>query len=227
MQDNVRIGAAALGGYVLGRTKKGKAAIGLALWLSGHGRPRDILRNQAIKALQSEEAQEVLAQLRGPLLTAGRSAAASLLDAQAGRLGDSLKGRARSALRDLPSTLAGLAERTSTHEDGKGPTDETEADEVDQDDEDEAARPEKDDADDQERPSEGSSGQDRQRDQGRRPRRRAVWSRGAHGTQAARTTARRPAASQEDREAMEPEGFEGVEAKRAKSPIRRVRQQPE
>ena len=31
MQDSMRIGAAALGGYVLGRTKKAKTAISLAL----------------------------------------------------------------------------------------------------------------------------------------------------------------------------------------------------
>jgi hypothetical protein len=225
MQDNVRIGAAALGGYVLGRTKKGKAVIGLALWLSGHGRPRDILRNQAIKALQTEEAQEVLAQLRGPLLSAGRSAAASLLDAQAGRVGDSLKGHARSALRDLPSTLAGLAERTSAQKDGNRPTDEADADaDADADEGDDGAGRQEH-LEDEQSPDEGREG-GQQRGQGRRPRPRAVWSRGAHGRQTAHRPPRRPAADQEDREAVEPEGFEGVEAKRAKSPIRRVRQRP-
>ena len=31
----LKLGAVALGGYVLGRMKKGRAAIGLALWAAG------------------------------------------------------------------------------------------------------------------------------------------------------------------------------------------------
>ena len=93
MQDTMRIGAAALGGYVLGRTKKAKAALGLALWLSGRGRPRDLARDQVVKALQSERSQELIAQLRGPALTAGKQAAMSAFESQAGRLSDSLSRR--------------------------------------------------------------------------------------------------------------------------------------
>jgi hypothetical protein len=89
----MRIGAAALGGYVLGRTKKAKAALGLALWLSGRGRPRDLARDQVVKALQSERSQELIAQLRGPALTAGKQAAMSAFESQAGRLSDSLSRR--------------------------------------------------------------------------------------------------------------------------------------
>jgi hypothetical protein len=90
MQDAMRIGAAAFGGYVLGRTKKAKTAITLALWLAGKGRPSDMARTQAVKALQSDKGQELLAQLRGPVAGAGRQAALSLFEAQAGRLSDSI-----------------------------------------------------------------------------------------------------------------------------------------
>jgi hypothetical protein len=93
MQDTIRIGAAALGGYVLGRTKKAKTAITLALWLSGKGRPSDMARTQAVKALQSDKGQELLAQLRGPVMSAGRQAALSVFEAQAGRVSDSLSRR--------------------------------------------------------------------------------------------------------------------------------------
>jgi hypothetical protein len=93
MQDTMRIGAAALGGYVLGRTKKAKTAITLALWLSGRGRPSDMAREQAVKALQSKKGQELLGQLRGPVLSAGRQAALGVFESQAGRLSDSLSRR--------------------------------------------------------------------------------------------------------------------------------------
>jgi len=93
MQDTMRIGAAALGGYVLGRTKKAKTAITLALWLSGRGRPSDMARDQAMKALQSKKGQELMGQLRGPMLSAGRQAALGVFESQAGRLSDSLSRR--------------------------------------------------------------------------------------------------------------------------------------
>ena len=35
MSDAVKIGSAIAGGYLLGRTKKAKKAIGLAMWLAG------------------------------------------------------------------------------------------------------------------------------------------------------------------------------------------------
>jgi hypothetical protein len=125
MQDTIKIGAAALGGYLLGRTKKAKAAIGLALWLSGRGRPRDMAREQAAKALQSDRGQELLSQLRGPVLAAGRQAAVSVFESQAGRLSDALQRRtelvgdtaegtgrrARGAARTGTDTVSRLTER--------------------------------------------------------------------------------------------------------------------
>lgn len=96
MQDTMKIGAAALGGYVLGRTKKGKAAIGLAFWLAGRKRPADMARDSAVKLLRSDRGQELLGELRGPVLTAGRQAALSVFEAQAGRLGDAMQRRSES-----------------------------------------------------------------------------------------------------------------------------------
>ncbi|HZC51890.1 MAG TPA: hypothetical protein VE441_05280 [Mycobacterium sp.] len=119
MQDAMRIGAAALGGYALGRTKKAKAAISLALWLSGRGRPRDIARDQAVKALRSERGQELLAQLRGPALTAGKQAAVSLYEKQAGRLSGTLERRTKELTAGLGETAkqggttAGKAKKTA------------------------------------------------------------------------------------------------------------------
>jgi hypothetical protein len=93
MQDSVKIGAAALGGYVLGRTKKAKLALTLALWLTGQGRMRDAALSQAARALQSERGQELLDQFAGPMLSKGRNAALTVFEKQAGRAGDALQRR--------------------------------------------------------------------------------------------------------------------------------------
>jgi hypothetical protein len=116
MQDTLKIGAAALGGYVLGRTKKAKTAIGLALWLSGHGRPRDIARNQAARLLKSDRAQDLLGQVRGPILSAGKDAALSMFESQAGRLSENLQRRTEQIGDTLEDTgrRSGRAARAGT-----------------------------------------------------------------------------------------------------------------
>jgi hypothetical protein len=116
MQDTLKIGAAALGGYVLGRTKKAKTAIGLALWLSGKGRPRDMARNQAARLLKSDRAQELLGQVRGPILSAGKDAALSMFESQAGRLSENLQRRTDRIGDTLEDTgrRTGRAARTGT-----------------------------------------------------------------------------------------------------------------
>jgi hypothetical protein len=93
MQEAAKIGAAAAGGYVLGRTKKAKAAIGLAMWLAGRRRPADLARDQATKLLTSPQVMDLISQLRGPLLAAGRQAALSVVEGQAGKLTNNLQRR--------------------------------------------------------------------------------------------------------------------------------------
>jgi hypothetical protein len=110
MQETLKIGTAALGGYVLGRTKKAKAAIGLALWLTGRGRPRDMARDQALKLLQSDRGQEMLSQMRGPVLAAGRQAALALVEAQAGRLTGGLQRRTEKLGTDVAATGTGAVQ---------------------------------------------------------------------------------------------------------------------
>jgi len=103
MSDNIKIGAAALGGYLAGRTKKGKAAVRLALWLTGNNvRLRDALREQGVRLLQSEEGQQLLQQLRGPAMEAGRSAALAVYENQVGRLADGLHKRASKVTDSVP-----------------------------------------------------------------------------------------------------------------------------
>lgn len=147
MQDALKIGTAALGGYVLGRTKKAKAAIGLALWLTGKGRPRDVARNQAVKLLQSDRGQELLTQLRGPMLAAGRQAALALVEGQAGRLTSGLQRRTEKlggdAVRTETDTARRLTSRRRRDQEPDEEPDEEYADEYE--DEEEAYEPEEED----------------------------------------------------------------------------------
>ncbi|CAJ61671.1 MULTISPECIES: hypothetical protein [Frankia] len=92
--SSAKIAAALVGGYVLGRTKKAKTAIGVALWLTGrHHDPKDVLRDQAVKLLKSPQGEELLAQVRGPVVEAGRRAALSVYESQVERLTENLQQR--------------------------------------------------------------------------------------------------------------------------------------
>src|SRR3954465_1887878 len=69
----LKLGAVALGGYVLGRLKKGRAAMGLALWAAGvKADPKRLLREGLLNLANSDEGRQLLTQLRGPVLEAGR-----------------------------------------------------------------------------------------------------------------------------------------------------------
>jgi len=146
MHDTLKIGTAALGGYVLGRTKKAKAAIGLALWLTGRGRARDIARDQALKLLQSERGQEMLLQMRGPVLAAGRQAALALVEGQAARLTTGLQKRTDKLGADVVGTGTDTAKRLTSRrrrdEEPEEAPEEEYADEYEYEDEDEAYEPE-------------------------------------------------------------------------------------
>ncbi|NJC68330.1 hypothetical protein HC031_01135 [Planosporangium thailandense] len=107
MKDSVKLGAAVAGGYLLGRTKKGKAAIGLALWLSGKriGNSREALTRLAA----SPELARLAAQVRGPLLEAAQRAVTATIESRTTALADSLQQRTErlidgtvTAVRDAP-----------------------------------------------------------------------------------------------------------------------------
>ncbi|GAA1811791.1 hypothetical protein HC028_05595 [Planosporangium flavigriseum] len=91
MRDSAKLTAAVVGGYLLGRTKKGKTAIGLALWLSGNrlGNPRAAITTLAT----SPEVAKLAAQVRGPLLAAAQRAVAATIESRTTALADSLHQR--------------------------------------------------------------------------------------------------------------------------------------
>ncbi|CAO5160729.1 conserved hypothetical protein [Frankia sp. AiPs1] len=102
--SNVKCGLALVGGYVLGRTRKAKAAISLGLWLSGHNyHAKDLLRDQMVRLTRSTEGEKLINQFRGPATEAGRRAAMAVYEAQLDRLSGALAGRTErltSALHD-------------------------------------------------------------------------------------------------------------------------------
>ncbi|MBB0243210.1 hypothetical protein FNQ90_03555 [Streptomyces alkaliphilus] len=118
MTKNAGIGVALVGGYLLGRTKKAKLAIGFGMFLLGKRLdldPRQIAR----KLADSELVGSLNSQVRGELVEATRSAATAALTQRAGHLADTLNQRTRA----LGEGAGGEEER----EDAKGGGDAEEA----------------------------------------------------------------------------------------------------
>jgi hypothetical protein len=129
MMNNAKLGAAVLGGYLLGRTKKGRLALSVGAALAG-SRMRP---GQVGKLLQdSPVLGNVSKQVRSELAGAGKAAATTVLSAKAESLADALHER-----------TAGLKERAHG-EGGSGrdedARDEEGADEEDREDRDEGDR---------------------------------------------------------------------------------------
>ncbi|MGW7352938.1 hypothetical protein [Streptomyces sp. NPDC054784] len=92
MMTNGKIGAALVGGYVLGRTKKAKLAIALGMALAG--KKLSVDPQQLVRMAANSPAFSALnKQVREELLDTTRSAATSALTSRANRLADSLQGR--------------------------------------------------------------------------------------------------------------------------------------
>jgi len=93
MADTARIGSALVAGYLLGRTKKAKKAITLALWLTGKNKmlqPQNLAKMALTKLQDSPVAGEIITQIRGPLATAASKAALATLESRATAFADSL-----------------------------------------------------------------------------------------------------------------------------------------
>src|SRR4051812_31909608 len=90
----LKLGGVALAGYVLGRLKKGRAAVGLAMWAAGvKADPKALLRQGLLTLANSDEGRELLSQLRGPMLEAGRKAAGATIEGQMSALTSALQKR--------------------------------------------------------------------------------------------------------------------------------------
>ncbi|MBQ1090705.1 ABC transporter substrate-binding protein [Streptomyces sp. B93] len=128
--NNAKIGAAVLGGYVLGRTKKGKLAISLGALLAGSR----VRPGQFGKALDSPFLHNITGQVRTELSEAGKAAASSVLTAKADHLADALHERTaglRDQGRDAQEPGEGLEEEPPDEPaEGEAPEEETAQDET-------------------------------------------------------------------------------------------------
>lgn len=87
--NNATIGAAVLGGYLLGRTKKAKLALGVGALLAGS----KVRPGQLGEALDSPFLSNVTHQVRTELTEASKAAASSVLTAKADSLARTLHDR--------------------------------------------------------------------------------------------------------------------------------------
>lgn len=95
MNDQTKIATAVVAGYLLGRTKQGKRALRIALWLGGGSSGvMSTLGQQGLSRLEGNPAiGALLTQIRGPLMEAGRKALTSTLENKANSLADNLHSR--------------------------------------------------------------------------------------------------------------------------------------
>ncbi|MEI5527269.1 ABC transporter substrate-binding protein [Streptomyces brasiliscabiei] len=119
--NNATIGAAVLGGYLLGRTKKAKLALGLGALLAGS----QVRPGQLGKAVDAPFLGDLTKQIRSELTDASKAAATSVLSSKA----DSLAGT-------LHERTAGLRGRAEENDEEDEPDDDT-TDDTDTDTEDE------------------------------------------------------------------------------------------
>lgn len=98
MNDQTKIATAVIAGYLLGRTKQGKRALRIALWLGGGtSGVASTLGQQGLGRLEANPAlAALLTQIRGPLVDAGRKALTSALENRANSLADTLHSRTES-----------------------------------------------------------------------------------------------------------------------------------
>ncbi|MFI7351475.1 hypothetical protein ACIBSR_35085 [Streptomyces sp. NPDC049936] len=92
--------AALATGYALGRTKKGRLAIGVASALAGQGLlgPRELMTRALSKASENPQTAQLLDQVRGELTDSARTALSATADRRLGALATSLQERTEALL---------------------------------------------------------------------------------------------------------------------------------
>ncbi|MEU6446028.1 hypothetical protein [Streptomyces sp. NPDC046979] len=92
--------AALATGYALGRTKKGKLAIGVASALADQGllSPRELMTRALSRASENPQTAQLLDQVRGELMDSARTALSATADRRLGTLATSLQERTEALL---------------------------------------------------------------------------------------------------------------------------------
>ena len=108
-----RLAAAVIAGYVLGRTKKGGAALALASWLSGNQagpQAMSMARRGLSQVAQSEQVAQIMKQVRGPLMEAAQKAATQAVLSRVTAISEGLSARAQALSEVGGTTVEGTAE---------------------------------------------------------------------------------------------------------------------
>jgi hypothetical protein len=120
----ISLTAAMVAGYVLGRTRKGKLAIGFASLVAGQQlplNPRELVSMGARKLAANEQFAPLVKQVRGEVLDAGRKALSATANRRLEGVADALQQRTE-ALREPPAEEA-------EPEEEEAPTEEAETEE--------------------------------------------------------------------------------------------------
>lgn len=137
----VSFAAAVAAGYILGRTKKGKLALGLASLVAGQQlplNPREIISLSARKLAENPQIAPLISQVRGEVLAAGRTALSATANRRLEAVADALQQRTN-ALLEPPAE-----DEDENAEEYGGEEDEEEPDEAaEQEEEEEPRRPAK------------------------------------------------------------------------------------
>jgi hypothetical protein len=101
MTPGMRIAAAVVGGYVLGRRKKAKAAIAMGAWLVGKKLnldPQKLLTEVTHQLASSPQLSGLRDQVRDEMLSAGKTMATAIVARQVNKVTSSLQDRTESLL---------------------------------------------------------------------------------------------------------------------------------
>ncbi|MFB7992385.1 histone protein [Streptomyces sp. NPDC056002] len=116
----IALAAAVLGGYVLGRTKKGRVAFAMATYMAGRRfglEPQQLLTEGVKRLRELPQFADLNEQLRGEVLEAGRKAMSTVADRKLADLADVLHQRTESI---------GSKGKEEPQDDGEEPEDEYE-----------------------------------------------------------------------------------------------------
>ncbi|MEV8566619.1 hypothetical protein AB0436_13750 [Streptomyces sp. NPDC051322] len=143
------VAAAVAAGYVLGRTKKGKLALGLASLVAGQQlplNPRELVTLGARKLAENPQVAPLIKQARGDVLDAGRAALSATANRRLEAVADALQQRTE-ALQEPPAD----EEERDDEEEGEEPEQE-EPEHEDEDEDDEEEGEEEEEEEEEERP---------------------------------------------------------------------------
>jgi len=113
MNDKTRLGAAVLGGYVLGRTKKGGTALRFAMWLNGTS-SGSLARVGVQRLRESPQVTRIVTEMGQPLLSAARQAAVAAVEARLTGVADNLNQRTARLLPAAPGNGSGESDQDTT-----------------------------------------------------------------------------------------------------------------